>query len=169
MDQKEIDGLDDSHYMNMSTVVKTGLYHTKSGYPYFYKQFADDREREILSHIYIHDTDITVPIIKFGTCGVYMEVGQLINVETEDIIYNKIKVLERLHKIDVYHNDWGVFNWLLYKDSVRLIDFGSSFFTNDEEWLQLLYENIHLNDNIVITSKQDALNFEMSEFIAGYK
>lgn len=164
-----MDGLYDSRIMDISTVIKTGLYHTKSGYPYFYKQFADDREYEILAHINKCDPSVTIPIIKFGSYGAYMEVGETINIETEDIIINKIKVLEKLHKIDVFHNDLGIFNWMLYENSVRLIDFGSSFFTNDEEWLKLLYENIYLNDDVTITSKKDALDFEMYEFINSYK
>lgn len=134
----------------------------------YFKRFGDDRELEVLQQILARDPTITVPVIQITETGFFSELYEPILYNTCDIILQKIKLLTRLHKIDVYHNDLGDANWVIKNGVVKLIDFGSAFLTVDDEWLQLLYENILQNDGEVITTKAEAFQHELTGFIESF-
>jgi len=134
----------------------------------YFKAFGDDREHEVLMHILKYDSEVTVPVILITPERFYSELYDQIEHETPEIILQKIKLLVRLHKIDVYHNDLGNGNFVIKDGVVKIIDFGSSYLTIDDEWLQALYENIFINDGVVISCKAEAFQFELTSFIESY-
>ncbi len=137
-----------------------------------FKKFADDREREVLLRVLELNPELTVPVLGFENHGFYMEEYNQLTPEQNmnpEIIIQKIKLVRELHKIDVYHNDLGDFNFLIKDGIVKIIDFGSSFLMIDDEWLECLYENIYKNDGEIIKSKREAIYFELSSFIDSFK
>jgi hypothetical protein len=151
----QIDFLEDDIEMN------TGQYHG-----FFYKKFFDDMECDILKHILKYDKEITLPVVKICKYGFYTEIGERIDKETNFTIRQKMELIKRLHEIDVYHNYHKYYNFLLYKGEVKIINFGLSFLTYDDKWLELLYENILVNDGEIITSKNEAFKHELYKFIS---
>lgn len=137
-----------------------------------FKHFSDDREFEILERILQLDSEITVPIFEFDVNdGFYMEkYDELTDEQNLDpkIILQKIKLITRLHKIDVYHNNLSNNNFLIKNGVVKLVNFNSSFLMINNELLDVLYENIYRNDFVVIKSKYEAMNFELTGFIESF-
>lgn len=133
-----------------------------------FKRFRDDRELQVLEHVLEKDPDITVPVVEITEEGFYSEIYDEIDRNTPEIILQKIKLLIRLHKIDVYHHDLGDNNFLIKNGVVKIIDFGSAFLTTDAEWLEVLYETILRDDGEIITSKAEAFNWELIGFIDSF-
>jgi len=140
---------------------KSGIYINDDGDKFYYKVFADDREREILERVISKDPDITVPVIIILDRGFIMEYYDNIQIETKDIVLQKIFLLERLHRLNIFHNDLGNHNFLIKNGIVKIIDFGSSFLVDDNEWMEVLNESTLINDGITFISGKEALGFEL--------
>ncbi len=132
----------------------------------------NNTEYQVIVRILNYDPEITVPIVtldeKCYTSVPYREIGQ--EDLTEANIKKMINLVNRLHMIDVYHNNLKMTDFVIsMRDSndIRLINFDKSFIApfNDEEDYDLEdildLQNVDMSD---INSLEDAFNFELKRF-----
>lgn len=126
-----------------------------------------EKEISIQTFVYKSSPDITIPIIQAYRCRDKNEViiimprlyatfkerlmGDISNIEMLDILRRIYHVVKYLHDIGYVHDDLHVNNIMFEEnDTIKLIDFGKSFYTTDQTELQRDFVRLGLSiDNIM--------------------